>query len=261
MARFDPSRGLLELNDDELGAASALVMVPDAKFLRKRKAREYLDRLEAAGVTVNRELQGNALPIVSVLAEPNIRMMVERFESGGTQRDFAAVKGEYGIWGEPTQNGNEFRLIEPEHIAQAMSDAVGLGPRPEPSLSEPVGLHSSVLQNVLSRLGVGDLAEANAVLEAESMDSEKRKVLIKLLRDRKLSWRASSVWKDGMGADRACVVAVMDGGESGLWISEHFDVASKSPSVRLSPTDPGAVLEQLAEVARWPRGENGDHAA
>ncbi|MGA9760900.1 MAG: hypothetical protein WBQ14_00535, partial [Gaiellaceae bacterium] len=133
MARIDPSRTALELDNDELGAASALLLTPDAEFLAEPKAVEIMERLEASGVTVDRELQGYAARIVAVLAQPDFKVMVERFTVGDVQRDFAAVRGEFGVWGEPTRGSSkEFTPIEPSLIAWAISRAVGLGPRSEP---------------------------------------------------------------------------------------------------------------------------------
>ncbi|MGA9763036.1 MAG: ESX secretion-associated protein EspG [Gaiellaceae bacterium] len=260
MAHLDPSRTALELDDEELAAAGALLLMPDAKVLEKPEAREILERLEAAGISANRELQGYAARIVAVLAQPQLRVMVERFAAESVQRDFASVRGEFGVWGEPTKNGNEFTPIEPSLIAWAVSRAVGLGPRVEPGLSEPIELRSSVFQNVINHLAEVDVNAADAVLEAEGLDTDIRKAVVQLVLDRRLSWRVFSAWRNGMGAEEASAVAVIDGGESGLWFSERLDIESSDPRIRLRPAKSSDVWERIVEVALWPRGEEDDRA-
>lgn len=260
MAHLDPSRTALELDDEELAAAGALLLVPDANVLEKAEAQEILERLETAGVTVNRELRGYAARIVAVLAQPELRVMVERFAAESVQRDFASVRGEFGVWGEPTKNGNEFTPIEPSLIAWAVSRAVGLGPRAEPGLSEPVELRSSVFQNVINHLAELDINAADTVLEADSLDPGTRKVIIRLALDRRLSWRVFSAWRNGMGVEKASAVAVIDGGESGLWFSERLDIESSDPRIRLRPAKSSDVWERIVEVALWPRADEDDRA-
>lgn len=258
MARIDQSRTALELDDDELTAAGALLLDPDAEFMTNPEVVEVINRLEEAGVAVNGELQGYAARIVAVLAQPEFRVMVERFAGADVQRDFAAVSAGYGIWGEPSSAGNEFTPIEPSLIPWGVSRAVGLGPRVKPSFDQTIEVRGTAAQKAMDSLNKLDADGAEATLEEDGLDTESRKALINLLLDRRLTWRVVSGWKDASGENQGGAVAVVDGGESGLWLSEHLANAAGEPTVRLEPTASGTVWEQIVDVTHWPRGGESD---
>lgn len=261
MAHLDPSRTALELDESELAAAGALLLAPDADFLSEPEVLAVIDKLETAGVVANRELQGYSARIVAVLAEPEFRVMVERFTTDYVSREFAAVRGEFGVWGVPTRDGNEFTPIEPSLIAWACSRAVGLGPRAESKLSESVELRASVLQQLIDNLNELDIDANDALLDTEGMSSASRIVITKLLINRRSSWRVSSVWQNELGDYYSTSMAAIDGGDSGFWFSDHFETDSDDPHVRITPTQSGAIWERLVQVVQWPREVISDHAS
>src|SRR5690242_20732740 len=125
MARLDPSRTAIELDDDEFQAVGALLTGsgdPPAKIV---------EELERSGVLVDGQLEGYVMRMMAVIGDPQLRLMVQRFAAEFPQSGpFAVVRDEFGVWAEKTRDGTtEFTPVEPSLIPWAVSRAVGLGPR------------------------------------------------------------------------------------------------------------------------------------
>ena len=212
-----------------------------------KPSKAAVEELERAGVLVDGQLEGYAARMMAVIADPQLRVMIERFAAGAPQYGpFAAVRDEFGVWAEKTREGTtEFTPVEPSLVPWAVATAVGLGPRPEPELGRTLELHASALQLALDRLAEQDVGSAGRELElATDLDEVERSLLCAILLQRRLSWRAFSTSGESLVAS----VAVIDGGEGGLWLSEHVDPESADPVVRLEPTTSGAVWERIVAL-------------
>jgi hypothetical protein len=246
MARLDPSRTAVELTDDELAAVGTIVTgsgKPD---------KQALAELERAGVVADGRIpEGYVARMMAVIGDPQLRLMVQRFAAGPPESGpFAAVRDEFGVWSERTRDGTtEFTPVEPSLIPWAVAKAVGIGPRPDPAFEGTLELRASALQLALDRLAENDVESAARELElATELDETGRKVLIAMLLQRRLSWRAFSVLGETLHAS----VAAIDGGEGGLWFSEHVDPESPDPLVRLEPTTPADVWERIVGLVPVP---------
>jgi EspG family len=221
---------------------------------KPRKA--AVEELERAGVLVDGRLEGYAARMMAVIADPQLRVMIERFAAGPPQYGpFAAVRGEFGVWAEKTREGTtEFTPVEPSLVPWAVATAVGLGPRPEQDFEGTLELPASALQLALDRLADQDTESAARELElATDLDERERKLLVALLLQRRLSWSAFSMSGESLVAS----VATIDGGAGGLWFSEHVEPDSADPVVRLEPTTSGAVWERIVALVPVPVPSDG----
>lgn len=247
MAALDPSRTALELDEVELTAANLLLTAPTDPLLETAKARQAVAQLERAGIAENGVIGGYPARLLQVILAPVLRVVVERFAGGGTQRDVAAATDEAGVWGESRAHGRtEFTPIEPSLIPWAVARTVGLGPRERAAWDGPIELSASALETALSFLAAGEPERADEELAAStSLDDDGRAVLVALLVQRRLSWRTVSVWEDGAGEQHMSSIAVVDGGDGGLWFSEHLHTDRDDPTIRLRPADPSDVWDQI----------------
>jgi hypothetical protein len=98
-----------------------------------------------------------------------------------------------------------------------------------------------VLGAAAERLPDGDAADALAQLEPGL-----RERLLALLRERRLSWRATSVWSD-VEEQHVTSVAVLDAGVEGLWLTRH-EGDPPDTIVHLEPVAPSEVWERVVAL-------------
>jgi len=265
VARLDPSRTAVELDEDELAVVGLLLTEPGDRRLKKRKAQAIVSELERAGVVADGGIpEGYVARMMAVIDQPQLRVLVERFANEAPQvGPFAGVRDEFGVWCEKTRDGTtEFTPIEPMLIPWSVARAVGLGPRPDPAHDGELELRGAVIQLLLDRLAKQDTAGAERELERlTDLDETERRIVLKLFLERRLSWRAFSVWEED-GEPQTIGVSVIDGGESGLWFSswdQHEPRPSDQTVVRLEPTSPSAVWDRVVGLVPLaaPAGMNG----
>ncbi|HEX5621781.1 MAG TPA: hypothetical protein VFX51_25365, partial [Solirubrobacteraceae bacterium] len=98
-------------------------------------------------------------------------------------------------------------------------------------------------------LGAGDREGAAAALEA--LTGEDRDALLAVLRERRISWRASSVWTGADGEQRVGSLAVLDAGVEGLWLTRH-EGTEPDTIVHLEPVPPSAVWDRVGALMPSP---------
>jgi EspG family len=255
MARLDRTRTAVELTEEELAVIGLLLTSPDDRALKSRKSKALQSELEQAGIVVDGQLEGYAARLMAVIGEPDLRLVIERFTTDEPRPGpFAAVRDDAGVWAETTRDGaTDFTPIEPSLIPWAVARAVGLGPRDEANFDGRLELTGRSLQLALDRLTKGDVEKADdELLRTTSLDASEREVLCKLLVDRRLSWRAFSVWHNAAGEPEVVAVAVVDGGESGFWLSSHEPPGADDAVVVLEPTSAGEVWERIVALVPLP---------
>jgi hypothetical protein len=232
-----------------------LLTSPDDRSLNSRRSKAVRSELEQAGIVLDGRLEGYVAQLMAVIGEPDLRLVIERFTTDDPRPGpFAAVRDDAGVWAETTRDGTtEFTPIEPSLVPWAVARAVGLGPRQENEFDGRLELPAASLQLALDRLGKGDVERADGeLMRTTSLDATERDVLCKLLVDRRLSWRAFSVWHDAAGEPQVVSVAVLDGGDSGFWLSSHEPPGADDAVVVLEPTSAGEVWERIVALVPLP---------
>jgi hypothetical protein len=241
VAVLDPSRTAVELSDDELNAAAALLS-GDGEGVSDTAA---LAALEEAGVVRN----GAILPYVgrflTVVASPKLRIVIERFIAQRVVVDNVWAVEQLAVWGSEVRGGGiELRPVEPALLPWEIMRAVGLGPRAHPPIDTRLCVPAATLEGVEQHLIAGDREAADALLRRTTeFDEATRGVVIEMVRLRRSSWRASSIWTDDDGP-RAESITVVDSGDGGLWISTATEGADES-TLCLEPVLPSTVLGRI----------------
>jgi EspG family len=245
-ARLDIPRAALRLNDDELGAAVMLLVAPDHPSLREPGSQAALESLTAAGIVVGGRIEGFPARLLAVVAAPKLRVTVESFVGAATVLEQAWATEREGVWGLAAPDGTiELSPVEPGLIPWAIARAVGLGPRAQPD-GPPLRVPA-----VLLGAAAEQLADGGAAAALEELDPDERERLLALLRERRLSWRASSVWSDRPDSQRISSVAVLDAGVEGLWLTRH-EGEPPDTVVHLEPAAPSAVWDRVVALMPSP---------
>ena len=253
MARLDPSRSAVEVDELELTVAHLLLTDPTDKLLDTTESKTVRVELERAGIVEDGAVTGYPARLLSVVLQPELRLMLERFAAETPIRDFAAVSGSIGVWGEGRSGGaTEFTPIEPELIPWAVARAVGLGPRKLSAVSGPIEFRAATLEDALTCAAQGDIeGAANVLATDDGLPSEKRDALLHVLLQRRLSWRAVSVWTGSNGEKAAAGVAAIDGGDAGLWLSSRSDDSAEA-TVRLQSVESSVVWDRIVALVPFP---------
>jgi hypothetical protein len=243
VAVLDLARTAVELSDEELAAAAAVLQgdgaVPDEVAL---------EALEAAGVVRN----GTIMPYVGrfllIVGAPKLRMIVERFVAQRVLVDNVWAIEQLAVWGsEGRDGGTELRPVEPPLLPWEIMRTVGLGPRARPAIETTLCLPAATLEGIEASLIAGDAEAADELLaNTTDLGEAERAVAIDIVRNRRSSWRASSIWTEEEG-QRTASVTVVDGGVAGLWLSTASEGDDDS-IVCLEPVLPSAVWKHLVAL-------------
>lgn len=253
MATLDPSRTALELSEDELSVGARLLAAPGHASLSQPSAVAAIRGLEQAGALENGQPSGYPADLLALVAAPKLRVIVEKFVVERTVIDYAWATERQAVWGEGKgEDAVELTPVEPGLIPWAIARSVGLGPRPRPRLDRPLTLRASALDEAFNRLFAEGSDAAEEALARTQLTADERQAFLELLLGRRLSWRASSCPAEpGSLEEELAWVAVIDGGEGGLWLSEHGG-SEHDPTVTLEPISPGAAWERIVELMPAP---------
>src|SRR4051794_39074302 len=138
MASVDAARQRVRLSDVELDVLAVLVAAPDDAALTSPEAVAALDGLAAAGVVRSGDVLPWVADLVTVVAAPALRMVVETFTVGPLQTYPVGAPPTLAVLGAPAPEGTQLSAVEPVHLPWAVARAVGLGRRPAAALDHPV---------------------------------------------------------------------------------------------------------------------------
>ena len=173
--------------------------------------------------------------LLAVVARPALRVVVETAVAG-----HLAV---YSLWATPKQAVTatpasdgvvELALIDPLLLPWTIAQLVGLGRRPPPPPVAPLRLPASLLDTVEEQVTAGQAVDG-ALMAAQGLDQAQQAALVRLFQRRRVSWRASSVWAGTDGQQQTSNLAVLDGGEAGLWRVQVPDTEDPDPVFTLEP--------------------------
>ena len=255
MATLDVARTAVRLADDELGTAVMLVAAPDHDSLSDPGARAALDRLRAGGILTDGGLVGYVARLVAVVAAPKLRITVERFVGRETIVEQAWATEREGVLGAVCADGQiELSAVEPSLLPWAIARAVGLGPRERAAVARSLTIEADAFGGAAVRAATAP-QDADALLrDGTRLDAAERAAVLAALVGRRSSWRATSVWTDARGERRLSSVAVLDGGEGGLWLTGHEGEGADAV-VCLEPVAPSVVWRRIEDLMPHPDSE------
>jgi hypothetical protein len=129
------------------------------------------------------------------------------------------------VVGAPARPGVvELAALEPALIPFAIAQAVSLRRCPAPPDRTPIRLPVAAYRAAQQRGPVPPQLAA-------------------IVRQRRMSWRAMSAWRNGMGQPRTRSLHVTDAGRSGLW-----RLRVEKPDLLIEPTDARDVWRGLTEL-------------
>lgn len=245
VASLDAGRAALLLSDAELGAAVMLLAAPDHPSLAEPSSQAAIDSLERAGIVADGQVRGFPARLLAIVAAPKLRITIEKFVAGEPAVEQAWATEREGVLGAVTRDGDiELTPVEPSLLPWAVSRAVGLGPRDCPH-EEPIAIGAEPFGRAAEAIARHDGDAAEAALE--DLDPQERDTLLGVLRERRLSWTATSAWTGMDGEQRVQSVAVLDAGVEGLWLSRH-EGEPPATTVHLEPVRPSVVWERIAAL-------------
>jgi hypothetical protein len=240
LAVLDPSRTSVELSEEELRAAALLLDGGDTDAVA-------LEALETAGVVRNGAIVPYVASLLSVVAEPKLRIVVERYIAERVVLENVWATERLAVWGSEVRGGGtELRPVQPALLPWEIMRAVGLGPRERPVSETALRAPAATLERLEEMLAANeDRAALEALLmDGSQLDEAQRSTLVDVMFDRRSAWRASSIWTEARG-ERMESVSVLDGGDSGLWLTTHELQDGAETIVVLEPVLPSTVWHRI----------------
>jgi len=249
VALLDPARARVRLASDELAVATVLLTQPDHELLQTPDAQQVLEELERVGALADGQLVGYVAELVGIVAAPKLRILLETFraEQPVVHQIWATERHAVVGVSEP-EDILELAPVEPALLYWEIARLVGLGARPPVVVERSFAMPNATLEGVFRQLAGGEAAEADATLQRETaLSAEERQAFLVLLLNRRISWRASSVWTSGRGRETR-TMTVVDGGEAGLWLSRVEGDLGENPTIALEPSRPSVAWRGLIEL-------------
>jgi hypothetical protein len=238
----------VELSDEEMSAAAALLAGGDTDAVS-------FAALEAAGVVRNGAMVPYVARLLEVVAEPKLRIVVERYVAERVIADNVWAIERLAVWGSDVRGATELRPVEVVLLPSEIMRAVGLGPRDSPFIDTSLCAPAATFARLEKLIAANDGTAAYAMLAVAGFDEAQQTILIKLMLDRRSSWRASSIWTDDSG-ERIETVSVLDGGESGLWLTTHELDEGSEQMICLESVPPSTVWHRIVGLMPGASGES-----
>ena len=250
MARLDTARRRVHLSNSELAIATLLAMNADHAELADPEAPSHVAALEEAGALIDGRLVNWVDELVTVVAAPQLRILIETFVADEVVGHHAWATPSHGVLGTPEiEGGRWLSPIEPLLLPWAIARAVGLGRRPPSPVEGPLMLPASLLSNAHDWLASGNRERAEEVLRAVAgLTDTDRRAILDLCWWRRISWRATSLWASGEHEREVRTLTVVDGGDAGLWLSSLDDERASDPVVTLDPVRPSQVWQEILRL-------------
>lgn len=204
-----------------------------------------VDALAAAGAMVTGTLPGWVDELLRTVARPALRIAVETLAVDRPLVDQMWATPADAVTGETVGAGTtELSWVDPTLIPHVIAQRVRLRRRVPPATRASVQLRSSQLVQVQAALAgaadrpVGDGSSPNGQIEA----------VARIVRNRRVSWRATAEWADPAQRRRNGSVSVIDAGETGLWMVTADNPDDDDPLLRLEAVAAGTVWTRLVEL-------------
>jgi hypothetical protein len=246
MVVADPVRCRLRMTDAELAAVAALGQEGAAAEASRVLVREAFT---AAGLLTGGVAPGWVDELLRTVAQPALRVAVETVMAGAPLVHQLWATPRDAVLGEPAGEGvTELSWIEPVTIPYAIVQLVRLQRRPPPVAAAAIRLPASRLADIEKRLAAGDNVTAGHLPDGSGLADQDVEALARIIRRRRVSWRASSVWDDGTAGRRVASLTVIDAGDAGLWTISVDDPDSEDPMLLLEAVAASTVWRRLVAL-------------
>ncbi|MGH9245813.1 MAG: ESX secretion-associated protein EspG [Acidimicrobiales bacterium] len=180
--------------------------------------------------------------LLAIFTEPLIELHIETFVVSGLRHHRVAIHPDGAVVSGPTDDGEiELVAVPLRDLVPRLLRYLRLGPRRPPAWTTPISVPASVLPEVATAPAV-TFGDGVGALVGAGMTEDEAETVAYVLLERRLSFRATSLWAPGPGESASRTVTVVDGGKMGVWFSEP-DLSSGTTT--LTPTTVPAVGDAL----------------
>lgn len=252
MAHLNPARRTIHLDTAEFDDAVDVARAPGGLAGDSDAARRLRQGLGAAGLLVDGRVADIVAELLGVMARPALQVVMETH--------VAAPAVTAVIWGVPArgmmaqrQDGWVLSALELKQIPFAMAGALGFGSRPPPALEQALEIPGPALRAAWSAAETGERRAVEAALMAtRALRADERRAVADVLVSRRSSWRVTVTWNAADGSTRQGALAVVDGGEAGLWETAPLKPEDPEDGVRLTPRRANEVWRALLALVPAP---------
>jgi ESAT-6 protein secretion system EspG family protein len=263
MAVVDLEAGRVRLTERELAAAVMLATEPGSPKLEQSVLREDVARLTEAGLVKDGTLDPALANLVSVVARPQLRLMLERVTDQGLSA--------YAVWATPKTavlavpvpdepEAADYAALEPMALPLTLFGLAGMSRRPVPRREGSIEIQMGDLDAANKAGEARDAAGVDAALQKAGIDEPWRAALARMILEREGSWRLSGGWADAKGQKHLGSLTIVDAGKAGLWrVEAPPDPAPDDPTVviKLTPVAPSTVWKELLALLPLGRAAGG----
>jgi hypothetical protein len=263
MASIDLEAGKVRLTDREMVAAVMLATEPGSPKLRESVLTDEITRLGDAGLFKDGALDPDLARLVTVVARPQLRLMLERVTPTG----LAA----YGVFATPQSavvavpvDGEEptadYSAMETAALPITLFGLAQVGRRPVPKREGHVTLKQADLDAAGKAAEAKDADGVEAALRKAGLEDPWLAAFKRLLLERQGSWRLSGGWADAKGNKHLGSLTVIDGGQAGLWrvkVPDDADPNDPNLAITVTPVAPSTVWKDLLALLPLRRAAEG----
>jgi hypothetical protein len=247
MVVADPARCRLWMTDAELAAVASFGRDGAAAAGEPRAL--LREAFAAAGLLTGGVAPGWVDELLRPVAQPALRVAVETVTVGAPLVHQLWATPRDAVTGEPALEGlTELSWIDPVTIPYTIAQQVRLRRQPPPPEAAAIRLPTSRFAEVEQRLAAGGPATVGQLPHGNGLANGDVDALARIIRERRVTWRVSSVWADGSGDRRNASLSVMDAGGAGLWAITAADPGSEDPMLLLEAVPASTVWRRLVAL-------------
>ena len=265
MASVDLEAGRVRLTDREMAAAVLLATEPGNAQLKESVVMDDVARLTEAGLVKDGVLDPDLANLVTVVARPQLRMMLERVTPGGLAAYGVFATPESAVVAVPVEGDEpavDYAAMEPAALPLTLFGLAQVGRRPVPRREGQVTLRQADLDAAGQAAEARDVAGLEAALTRAGLEDPWRAAFARLLLERQGSWRLSGGWADAEGNKHLGSLTVVDGGKAGLWrvrLPPDADPNDPNVPITVTPVAPSTVWKELLALLPLRRAAAGAH--
>jgi hypothetical protein len=263
MVAVDLEAGRVRLSERELAAAMMLATEPGSPKLKETVLMAEVDRLAEAGLVKDGTLDPGLAGLVTVVARPQLRLLLERASPEGLSAFVVWATPKAAVVAVPVPDQPEaadYAAMEPAALPLTLFGLAQVGRRPKPRRPGSVTITVADLDTASKAAEARDADGVEAALARAGIEEPWRAALKRLMLERERSWRLAGGWSDQKGNKHVGSLTVIDGGQAGLWrvqVPEDADPNDPAVPITLTPVAPSTVWKELLALLPLRRGGGG----